>query len=82
MVVATPRRLPCDLCQGTGIRTDEIGVQHGLNVPRDPITGKGGCNGCQGTGRRENWGKSYPFSVENVREFATFLRECGGFEIC
>ena len=72
----------CDLCTGTGIRTDEIGVQHGLNVPRDPITGKGGCNGCQGTGRRENWGKSYPFSVENVREFAAFLRECGGFEIC
>jgi hypothetical protein len=23
-----------------------------------------------------------PFSVENVREFAAFLRDCGGFSIC
>lgn len=24
----------------------------------------------------------YPLSVQNVREFAEFLLECGGFEIC
>ena len=71
----------CDLCQGTGLRTDEVGRANGLDKPRDPATGKGGCNGCQGTGRRENWGKSYPFEVENVREFAAFLRHSGGFEI-
>lgn len=71
----------CDLCDGTGLRTDEIGRTHGMDKPRDPDTGKGGCNGCQGTGRRENWGKSYPFEVENVREFAAFLRHSGGFEI-
>jgi hypothetical protein len=24
----------------------------------------------------------YPFSIENVKEFVAFLKECGGFEIC
>lgn len=29
-----------------------------------------------------NWADSYPFSVDNLREFATFCAESGGFEIC
>ena len=29
-----------------------------------------------------NWADSYPFDVENVRNFATFCSESGGFEIC
>ena len=34
-----------------------------------------------GEGKRENLLVSYSFSVENVREFANFLMDCGGFEI-
>lgn len=30
----------------------------------------------------EEHSKSFPFSVENVAEFAEFLENCGGFEIC
>ncbi len=71
----------CSICHGAGIRTDEIGREHGFDKPRDPATGKGGCNGCQGEGRTPAWESHYPFSEDNVREFATFLRECGGFEI-
>ena len=29
-----------------------------------------------------DWNNSYPFSVENVRSFAQFCSESGGFEIC
>ena len=29
-----------------------------------------------------DWNDSYPFSVYNVRSFATFCAESGGFEIC
>ena len=29
-----------------------------------------------------NWADSYPFDVENVRAFARFCSESGGFEIC
>jgi hypothetical protein len=31
---------------------------------------------------KDDWGKSYPFDIENVRTFATFCSKCGGFEIC
>ena len=30
----------------------------------------------------DDWSKSYPFSIDNVRAFATFCSKCGGFEIC
>ena len=29
-----------------------------------------------------DWADSYPFNVDNVRNFATFCAESGGFEIC
>ena len=65
---------PCTLCGGTGARTDEVGQSHGLDKP-------GGCNGCGGRGECEPWARAYPFSVENVAEFAAFCRASGGFEI-
>ena len=57
----------CDICQGAGVRDDEYV--------------KGTCNGCDGKGRVKNWMRNYPFTVENVKEFARFCRESGGFEI-
>ena len=60
-------QLECDLCKGTGTRTD-------MKV-------NNGCNGCSGTGLKDDWAKSYPFHVENVQEFTKFCLESGGFEI-
>ena len=31
---------------------------------------------------KDNWDKSYPFSENNVREFANFCLNSGGFTIC
>jgi hypothetical protein len=47
------------------------------------LTGRthGWCNACDGVGTRENWALSYPFTVENVREWCDFLEDCGGFAI-
>jgi DnaJ-class molecular chaperone len=59
---------PCTYCDATGTRHDKF-VQ-------------GTCNACAGKGKRRPFATSYPFSVENVREFAEFLEDCGGFEIC
>ncbi|WP_448812057.1 hypothetical protein [Agromyces bauzanensis] len=73
---------PCEWCHATGIRTDEVGRRNGLDKPRDPVTGTGGCNACSGTGQREPFARSYAFSEENVREFAAFVRASGGFAIC
>tara|TARA_R100000697_G_scaffold80872_1_gene92974 strand:+ start:34 stop:636 length:603 start_codon:yes stop_codon:yes gene_type:complete len=32
--------------------------------------------------QQRKWEDSYPFAVENVKEFADFCRHSGGFEIC
>ena len=40
------------------------------------------CKPCNQTGLKDDWAKSYPFDVENGREFATFCLESGGFTIC
>lgn len=67
----------CGYCKGTGRRNDE-------NV-------KGRCNVCNTEYTREQKipiGKvksfecSYPFDADNVKEFAKFCKESGGFEIC
>jgi DnaJ-class molecular chaperone len=59
--------IDCDLCHGSGKRNDKV-VQ-------------GNCNKCAGKGTVRPWACSYPFSEENVKEFAQFCRESGGFEI-
>ena len=87
--LASLPREKCAWCDGTGIRTDEVGVQHGmpekeLSPEVQILVGRthGWCNGCDGVGTRESFSASYPFSVENVAEFCEFLEGCGGFEIC
>tara|TARA_R100001530_G_scaffold4784_1_gene6270 strand:- start:147 stop:713 length:567 start_codon:yes stop_codon:yes gene_type:complete len=65
-------QLDCDLCEATGKRQEP------------PKTGAGDmeCNKCDGTGKVDDWAKSYPFSEENVRQFANFCANSGGFTIC
>ena len=58
---------------------DDCGVCGGNNRGN---TKKKDCNRCEGTGKTENFNKSYPFDIDNVREFAEFCLQCGGFEIC
>jgi hypothetical protein len=79
----------CSLCEGTGVRTDDIGKKAGQHKQElDPdisiIVGrtKGWCNACNGIGKRENWATNYYLEPDDVKEFSEFLAECGGFEIC
>lgn len=79
----------CDNCEGTGIRTDEVGKNAGMPEKElEPdvqiIVGreKGWCNSCQGIGKREDFATWYYLEVEDVKDFAEFLQDCGGFEIC
>lgn len=81
-------RQKCDLCDGTGVRSDEVGVDMGmptreLEEHAAIITGRthGWCNGCDGEGNRTHFEANYPFTEENVVEFVAFLEECGGFHI-
>ena len=65
-------QMDCYICDATGKRQEP------------PNTGAGDreCNGCDGTGKKDDWAKSYPFSEDNVREFANFCLNSGGFTIC
>jgi hypothetical protein len=87
--VADLPRHKCDLCEGTGVRRDAVGIKFGmptkeLDAALAAVVRRthGWCNACGGEGVVEDIGTSYPFEVENVREFARFLKESGGFSIC
>jgi len=91
-VAGLPREA-CHLCDGIGIRRDQIGVQAGqpervigpdTGAPPDhPRYGQTGwCNGCSGRGSNANFESHYYVSVDDIAEFARFLAGCGGFEIC
>jgi hypothetical protein len=72
---------PCFICYGTGTRKPvQLGTR-GEPGPGDPQNGGIKCNGCDGSGYRRPWETMHEFAVENVRKFAAFLRECGGFRI-
>jgi hypothetical protein len=80
---------PCKYCEETGIRTDKVGVTHGMStreLSEDMaiILGRthGTCNACNGVGKKPAFATSYPFEVENVLEFANFCKDSGGFQIC
>ena len=79
----------CSICDATGIRTDQIGRDAGqhdrkLDEAVAIVVGRefGWCNGCNGLGKQESIFTSYGVEVECVTEFADFLINSGGFEIC
>lgn len=80
---------PCQWCNATGIRTDKVGVEHGmdkkeLSAEQSALYGRriGTCNGCDGKGSKRPFETAYGIDLDDLREFADFLADCGGFEIC
>lgn len=61
----------CEVCAGTGRRLP----------PPQVGPGDQSCNSCKGKGTTRPIATWYSFSVENVKEFVEFLKDCGGFEI-
>jgi len=59
-------QVDCRVCNGNN---------HGNRKKRD-------CKACNQTGLVDDWAKSYPFNVENMRAFADFCLQSGGFTIC
>lgn len=86
-------REKCMFCNGTGIRTDEVGEANHFpdrivsvgedDDPGNPRVGlKGWCNGCNGWGSSKNVEAQYHMQADDVKEFADFARHSGGFKIC
>lgn len=76
----------CAQCKGTGIRTDEVGIKFGWPdkiAERGPRAGqKGSCNGCSGAGTTPAWETNYSLDIDDLKEFAEFMIQSEGFEIC
>lgn len=79
----------CRICDGTGIRMDDIGRAAGqqdkaLSKEKAIILGRefGWCNGCDGDGENAPWLASYEVVPSDATEFSDFLNACGGFVIC
>jgi hypothetical protein len=64
----------CELCHGTGVRMDQVGIDMHM-------VERGWCNGCDGKGSKRPWATNYGLDVDDVREFADFLAVCDGFHI-
>jgi hypothetical protein len=86
-LAALPRKR-CVHCEGTGVRSDAVGVELGmpeqeLDEHTAIVLGRthGTCNACHGEGKVSDTRTWYEFSEENVREFAEFLEHSGGFSI-
>ena len=67
----------CEYCDGTGFRNDDV-IKGDCNVCNTEHTRNKGIP----IGKVENWETSYPFDVDNVRDFAQFCADSGGFKIC
>lgn len=74
---------PCNICHGTGDRPGWVTRNNrGERIFTDAWAKEcNGCNACLGKGSKRPFEANYPFSVENVERFTTFLENCGGFEI-
>lgn len=87
--LASLPRLECKWCEGSGIRTDDVGK--GLGFPERELSPEiasivgrthGFCNACSGEGKVDSWETNYFLDIDDIEQFATFLEGCGGFEIC
>jgi hypothetical protein len=75
----------CEICAGTGIRADELGKEKGMDkmelvalLAEQVGRTHGYCNGCGGFGSRKTNNSSYYLEVEDIQEFAEFLKNSGG----
>jgi hypothetical protein len=82
-------RTECGVCDGTGVRCDEVGRKSGypeMIVPDEssgnPRAGKvGWCNLCNGWGTLKTEASYRDLYVSDVQEFIEFLRHSGGFKV-
>lgn len=86
--IANIEMVECPHCAGSGIRTDQTGVDMGmpdaeLEQTVAVVVGRefGTCNGCSGYGKRRPYGADANLQISDIEEFARFLRLSGGFNI-
>jgi len=72
-------KVTCDICDGKGKRNYKGTLDADFETITEDIIKE--CNGCKGTGKKAQYATYYPFSEENVKRFAEFVKLSGGFQI-
>lgn len=87
LLSAVPSRR-CPSCEGTGVRTDEVGqdlgmetIELGLQAVLRLGRTHGWCNTCYGEGVTQKWERDCRLEVKDLDRFASFLRSSGGCRI-
>lgn len=85
---ANLEEVKCEICDGTGVRRDAIGMENGMTtLVLEPALANqykrlvGWCNGCFGKGTHKTTESAYYLELVDLEEFAEFLRNCGGAKI-
>ena len=74
--------VPCPACNGAGVRTVLTADAECPFPIEAPVGSIISCGCCGGVGSiRPSKPFDSPFSVEDVKDFVDFLRDCGGFSI-
>jgi hypothetical protein len=72
--------------QGTTGPQGAISLQDNIELQFPQLSGNKKpnpeCHTCKGSGMQRNWNANYHIDVENIQNFAEFLIDCGGFQIC
>lgn len=53
-----------------------------IPFPKESSSPNPDCTNCNGSGEAESFLKNYNITLENIQNFANFLVDCGGFQIC
>lgn len=87
LIVSAIPDVPCEHCDGTGVRTDEVGVNMGMpdlalddDVAKELGRARGWCNGCYGEGNMSTWEQRGALTLAYVLALSRFLAHCGGFD--
>lgn len=88
LIVRSLPRTACISCEGTGIRTDDVGTDLLMQTIELPLEQslrlgrtRGWCNECSGEGIANAWEKRCELKVKDIAEFAKFLSASGGCRI-
>jgi hypothetical protein len=67
----------CTYCNTTGKRTWKAGEGPNDTSQVQIKT----CNACHGEGKVKNWSSNYYLDLDDIKDFAEFLENSGGFNI-
>jgi len=65
-----------------GMKGDKLPKYTAVKPKKDETMFEQRCNACNGSGKEKPYAADYSIDKDNIKNFARFLKTCGGFSIC